>query len=73
MFALLAGHASAGAVAVEVPRSGVCVLGRAEHLRAVGESSANAFFKHDGVELGRALQRVGTQLAYVPAPVGRAA
>lgn len=73
MHALLAGHASAGALAVEVPRMGVCVLGPSNDLRAVGESNANALFKQDGVELGRALQRRGKQLAYVPAPVGRAA
>ena len=73
MFALLAGHASAGALAVEVPRTGLCVLARVDSLRAVGETSANALVKQDGVDLGRALQRVGTQLAYVPAPVGRAA
>jgi glycosyltransferase involved in cell wall biosynthesis len=72
-YALLSGHASAGALAVEVPRMGVCVLGRSDDLRAVAESNLNALFKQDGVELGRALQRIGTQLAYVPAPVGRAA
>ncbi len=72
MHTLLTGHANAGALAVEVPRMGVCVLGSSNDLRAIGESDANALFKQDGVELGRALQRVGKQLAYVPAPVDRA-
>ena len=71
--ALLSGQPTAGALAVEVPRMGICVLGRLDDLRAIATSNVNALFKQDGVDLGRALQQIGKQLAYVPAPVGRAA
>jgi glycosyltransferase involved in cell wall biosynthesis len=65
--ALLVDHGSASALAVQVPGTGVCVLGRPEDLRQVADAQCNAFFKDDGVDLGRALQRVGAHLAYVPA------
>jgi glycosyltransferase involved in cell wall biosynthesis len=73
MLRLLADHANAGALAVEAPLAGLCVLGRSGDLRAVAGGNVNALFKADGVTLGRALRQLGTQLAYVPAPVGKAA
>jgi len=70
--ALFAGNANAGAIAIQVPRTGVCVFGRSDDMRTVGASDVSALFQDDGLALGRALQRMGSRLAYVPAPQAEA-
>jgi len=61
---LLAKNAGTPALAIEVPRTGVCVAGPSALLR---ELDAESFFQADGVALAEALQRAGAKLAFVPA------
>jgi glycosyltransferase involved in cell wall biosynthesis len=64
---LLAQNPGTQALAIEVPRTGVCLAGPSELLRAVGQTGAETFFQADGVALAQQFQRAGAKLAFVPA------
>jgi len=65
--ALLSGNPGSQAVAIEVPRTGVCVAGPLPLLRSVSGSDAGAIFQADGVALAQAMGRAGAKLAFLPA------
>jgi glycosyltransferase involved in cell wall biosynthesis len=64
---LLAENPDTQALAIEVPRTGVCLAGPSELLRTVGRTGAETFFQPDGVALAQAMGRAGAKLAFVPA------
>lgn len=67
LHALLTGNPGSQAVAIEVPRTGVCVAGPLPLLRAVSGTDAGSLFHADGVALAQAVGRAGAKLAFVPA------
>jgi hypothetical protein len=64
---ILAESPGSQALAIEVPRTGVCLAGPSELLRTVGASAPGSLFEADGIALAKAMESVGARLAFVPA------
>ena len=71
--ALLESRPGAGAVALEAPGHGLCVVGRNTFLHRIALNDSEALLDESGLRLGRALSALSRELLFVTAPTAEPA